>query len=389
VTKIRFQCAHCGKPVVVSEEFAGKKGKCPACKGMIEVPTASSMPPPTSAPATTPIPAKVLAPVQTPVPFEGLWKVQPTEKKASQASTPFWLFRAGRLTISYVGQSYDQRFQCRMAESSGLPELNVAPCDTQSGAAVQEIKTVLAQYSGPFELAGDVLTIHPKKGDQALVLRRVPKSITYYTQSEIRDLIDATNPHALAASFKRLAVLHKEGHPNIVPTLNLFLATCDAENQVDLVGATFRALDITCADLMVASLEASWDSFDNEWKPLNSIYHTFFARVHWLGRRGDVRALKFIFPPWDESAMYSEQVEKMAANLLTTKAADVPAAWLRSLSELRLWKYAGNAEKKAELDWDPSWGPPPRIATLQPSETIRTLAKNILAERPAPVPKKK
>src|SRR5207253_1498445 len=104
VSKIHFQCPHCGKPVVVSEEFAGKKGKCPACTGMIQVPTASVVP----TPATAPLPAQVFA--QVPPSFDGLWKMQAAEKRAAQASTPFWVFRAGRLTISYVGQSYDQRF---------------------------------------------------------------------------------------------------------------------------------------------------------------------------------------------------------------------------------------------------------------------------------------
>ncbi len=35
---IRFNCAHCGWPVKVANICAGKKGRCPSCKGIVGIP---------------------------------------------------------------------------------------------------------------------------------------------------------------------------------------------------------------------------------------------------------------------------------------------------------------------------------------------------------------
>ena len=39
---IRFNCSSCGKLVQVSDEYAGKSGKCPHCQALMEVPQAST-----------------------------------------------------------------------------------------------------------------------------------------------------------------------------------------------------------------------------------------------------------------------------------------------------------------------------------------------------------
>ena len=35
---ISFQCPACGKKLKVKDEFAGKKGKCPKCGNVINIP---------------------------------------------------------------------------------------------------------------------------------------------------------------------------------------------------------------------------------------------------------------------------------------------------------------------------------------------------------------
>lgn len=37
---IHFKCQHCGASINVPEQYAGKKGKCPSCKQLVEVPSA-------------------------------------------------------------------------------------------------------------------------------------------------------------------------------------------------------------------------------------------------------------------------------------------------------------------------------------------------------------
>jgi len=39
---INFDCPHCGKPLSISEEKAGKKKKCPQCRSMVRVPEDNS-----------------------------------------------------------------------------------------------------------------------------------------------------------------------------------------------------------------------------------------------------------------------------------------------------------------------------------------------------------
>ena len=35
---MRFTCTHCGWPVRVSDDCAGKLGRCPSCKGVVDIP---------------------------------------------------------------------------------------------------------------------------------------------------------------------------------------------------------------------------------------------------------------------------------------------------------------------------------------------------------------
>jgi outer membrane protein assembly factor BamB len=51
---IPIQCEQCGKPMQVPERMAGKKGKCPACGGLIEIPAAPPAASPGSAPPSSP-----------------------------------------------------------------------------------------------------------------------------------------------------------------------------------------------------------------------------------------------------------------------------------------------------------------------------------------------
>jgi hypothetical protein len=54
---ITFNCPQCGQQLTVKDEFAGKQGKCPGCKGVLTVPSGSA---PT---ATKPAPRPVSKPV--------------------------------------------------------------------------------------------------------------------------------------------------------------------------------------------------------------------------------------------------------------------------------------------------------------------------------------
>ena len=38
---IRFTCEHCSRNVRVADKFGGKKGRCPYCKEVIEIPAQS------------------------------------------------------------------------------------------------------------------------------------------------------------------------------------------------------------------------------------------------------------------------------------------------------------------------------------------------------------
>ena len=40
---IEFACKHCGKRLVIPDESAGKKGKCPQCGTLVQVPRAAPM----------------------------------------------------------------------------------------------------------------------------------------------------------------------------------------------------------------------------------------------------------------------------------------------------------------------------------------------------------
>jgi hypothetical protein len=51
---IKFKCPHCGKEVSAGDEHAGKKGRCPGCKGMFVIPSAAAAKPAPSAERRTP-----------------------------------------------------------------------------------------------------------------------------------------------------------------------------------------------------------------------------------------------------------------------------------------------------------------------------------------------
>lgn len=52
--KIRFACSHCGHSVAVATAHAGKRGKCPKCGGIIEIPAAAAESPRAEPPVSTP-----------------------------------------------------------------------------------------------------------------------------------------------------------------------------------------------------------------------------------------------------------------------------------------------------------------------------------------------
>lgn len=64
---IRFNCPHCGKPLSVKEEAAGKAGKCPACAGAVQVPQPETVNGESAVPA--PPPPQTTTPVATPPPL--------------------------------------------------------------------------------------------------------------------------------------------------------------------------------------------------------------------------------------------------------------------------------------------------------------------------------
>ena len=50
---LKFTCPHCRKGIRVKEEFAGKKGKCPACQQVLTIPGVTRSPAAPSAKVTT------------------------------------------------------------------------------------------------------------------------------------------------------------------------------------------------------------------------------------------------------------------------------------------------------------------------------------------------
>jgi serine/threonine protein kinase len=69
---IAFACSHCGKKLSVKDELAGKKAKCPRCKGSFRIPPtsnvfdAATVPPPGQTPRVDPEDAAFLTPPQQP-----------------------------------------------------------------------------------------------------------------------------------------------------------------------------------------------------------------------------------------------------------------------------------------------------------------------------------
>ena len=57
---IEFACSQCGKQIRTSDSHAGKKGKCPHCQAVLDIPKTSPLPVQPSRPA--PVPTKPSAP---------------------------------------------------------------------------------------------------------------------------------------------------------------------------------------------------------------------------------------------------------------------------------------------------------------------------------------
>jgi hypothetical protein len=53
---IRLRCETCGKGLIVRDELAGRKGRCPECNGVIEVPDAAGRRSESEAPAAPTVP---------------------------------------------------------------------------------------------------------------------------------------------------------------------------------------------------------------------------------------------------------------------------------------------------------------------------------------------
>ena len=92
MTKLRFPCPHCGQPLGVSAEMAGKQGRCPACRAVVAIPALPSE-------AEPPVP-RVEGPPATPrqaVPPSA--PALPTEQGPSVVAAPRlrrrWLIVAG------------------------------------------------------------------------------------------------------------------------------------------------------------------------------------------------------------------------------------------------------------------------------------------------------
>src|SRR5262249_57081102 len=54
---IKFSCPHCKCTMTVADALAGKRGKCPKCKGVISVPAPAPVPPPPVLNKPNPAPA--------------------------------------------------------------------------------------------------------------------------------------------------------------------------------------------------------------------------------------------------------------------------------------------------------------------------------------------
>ncbi len=55
---IRFNCSHCVQSISVKDEHAGKRGKCPACRQPVSIPSATAAPPALPSPKESSIPAQ-------------------------------------------------------------------------------------------------------------------------------------------------------------------------------------------------------------------------------------------------------------------------------------------------------------------------------------------
>jgi hypothetical protein len=61
---ITFTCPHCRQTLTVPEGSAGKKGKCPQCGNLVDIPAASTAEPFAPPPEPAPVPPDLASPMQ-------------------------------------------------------------------------------------------------------------------------------------------------------------------------------------------------------------------------------------------------------------------------------------------------------------------------------------
>ena len=80
---IAIQCAHCGRALKVTGDFAGKRVKCPGCAQPISVPGAATAALPSARPKQTPAPPSR---TKTPKPAEAQTRTAATASGTAQSS---------------------------------------------------------------------------------------------------------------------------------------------------------------------------------------------------------------------------------------------------------------------------------------------------------------
>jgi len=87
IMAIQFQCQHCSATLRVKDELGGKNVKCPTCKGVIQIPLASS---PKAAPQqVTPSPEPPIQPASPPLqPVTQIPATQPSPQSQSPSAEP-------------------------------------------------------------------------------------------------------------------------------------------------------------------------------------------------------------------------------------------------------------------------------------------------------------
>ena len=102
---ILVRCTGCGSAMKVADQYTGKKGKCPKCGGIVQVPKiAQTIEPqrpaaksPAPAPKPTPTPASLPANIRAP-----LSPVQPAPRDKKRSAPPPWVWVAGSGGVAVV-----------------------------------------------------------------------------------------------------------------------------------------------------------------------------------------------------------------------------------------------------------------------------------------------